>query len=104
MAANIDTSLIVSSLKQDFNLRRLERYLTMAWNSGAKPVIVLSKADLCNDAQAKKAEVEKEAFGAPIHIICSLTGEGLNELKEYLNRGDTTALLGSSGVGEFVNY
>ncbi len=52
----------------------------------------------------KKAEVEKEAFGAPIHIICSLTGEGLNELKEYLNRGDTTALLGSSGVGEFVNY
>jgi ribosome biogenesis GTPase len=100
VAANIDTVLIVSSLNQDFNLRRLERYLTIAWNSGAKPVIVLSKADLCNDAQAKKAEVETVAFGVPIHIICSLTGEGLSELKEYLNRGDTTALLGSSGVGK----
>lgn len=100
VAANIDTVFIVTSLNQDFNLRRLERYLTIAWNSGAKPVIVLSKADLFDKPEVKKAEVETIAFGVPIHIISSLTGEGLNELKNYLNRGKTTALLGSSGVGK----
>lgn len=59
VAANIDTVFIVTSLNQDFNLRRLERYLTIAWNSGAKPVIVLSKADLCDKPEVKKAEVEQ---------------------------------------------
>jgi ribosome biogenesis GTPase len=100
VAANIDTIFIVTSLNQDFNLRRLERYLTIAWNSGAKPVIVLSKADLCADAEAKKAEVETVAFGVPIHIVSSLSGEGLDELEEYLETGYTVALLGSSGVGK----
>jgi len=100
VAANIDTVFIVSSLNQDFNIRRLERYLTIAWNSGAKPVIVLSKADLCEDTQAKKTEVETVAFGVPIHIVSSLSGEGLNELEEYLDTGQTAALLGSSGVGK----
>ena len=100
VAANIDTVFIVTSLNQDFNLRRLERYLTIAWDSGAKPVIVLSKADLCDDAQAKKTEVETIAFGVPIHIVSSLTGKGLNELEEYLKTGYTAALLGSSGVGK----
>ncbi|TDO73397.1 ribosome biogenesis GTPase [Halanaerobium saccharolyticum] len=100
VAANIDTVFIVTSLNQDFNLRRLERYLTIAWNSGAKPVIVLSKADLCDKPEIKKNEVETVAFGVPIHIISSLTGKGLNELKDYLIRGKTAALLGSSGVGK----
>ena len=100
VAANIDNVFIVTSLNQDFNLRRLERYLTIAWNSGANPVIVLSKADLCDKPEVKKAEVETIAFGVPIHIISSLTGEGLNELKDYLNKGKTAALLGSSGVGK----
>ncbi len=100
VAANIDTVFIVTSLNQDFNLRRLERYLTIAWNSGAQPVIVLSKADLCEEAEAKKSEVETIAFGVPIHIVSALNGEGLAELKKYLNRGKTAALLGSSGVGK----
>ncbi|SIR18026.1 ribosome small subunit-dependent GTPase A [Halanaerobium kushneri] len=100
VAANIDTIFIVTSLNQDFNLRRLERYLTIAWDSGAKPVIVLSKADLCEDPEAKKVEVETVAFGVPIHIVSSLSGEGLNELEEYLETGYTAALLGSSGVGK----
>ena len=100
VAANIDTVFIVTSLNQDFNLRRLERYLTITWNSGAKPVIVLSKADLCADPLAKKAEVETVAFGVPIHIVSSLTGEGLDELEDYLKTGYTAALLGSSGVGK----
>jgi len=100
VAANIDTVFIVTSLNQDFNLRRLERYLTIAWDSGAKPVIVLSKADLCADTQAKKREVESVAFGVPIHIVSSLSGEGLDQLEEYLETGHTAALLGSSGVGK----
>jgi ribosome biogenesis GTPase len=100
VAANIDTVFIVTSLNQDFNLRRLERYLTIAWNSGAKPVIVLNKSDLCSDAEAKKTEVEGVAFGVPIHIVSSLTEQGLDQLKEYLEVGQTVALLGSSGVGK----
>jgi len=100
VAANIDTVFIVTSLNQDFNLRRLERYLTIAWNSGAKPVIVLSKADLSEESESKKAEVETVAAGVPVHIVSSVTGRGLDELKQYLNRGETTALLGSSGVGK----
>ncbi len=100
VAANINTVFIVTSLNQDFNLRRLERYLTIAWDSGAKPVIVLSKADLCEKQEAKKTEVETVAFGVPIHIVSALTDEGLDELKKYLNRGKTAAFLGSSGVGK----
>ncbi len=100
VAANIDTVFIVTYLNHDFNLRRLERYLTITWDSEAKPVIVLSKADLADDAGAKKSEVETVAFGVPIHIVSALTGEGLNELSQYLNRGETAAFLGSSGVGK----
>jgi len=100
VAANIDTIFIVTSLNQDFNLRRLERYLTIAWNSGAKPVIILSKADLCADAEEKKKEAESIAIGVSIHIISSLNGQGFAELREYLIKGNTIALLGSSGVGK----
>ena len=100
VASNIDTVFIVTSLNQDFNLRRLERYLTITWNSGANPVIILSKADLSDEPESKRAEVETVAPGVPIHIVSSVTGRGLTELKQYLERGKTASLLGSSGVGK----
>jgi ribosome biogenesis GTPase len=100
LAANVDVALIVTSLNEDMNLRRLERYLTLAWESGATPVLVLTKADLADDVPAVVAEVESVAFGAPVHAISSVTGEGLDELRAHLRQGVTAALLGSSGVGK----
>ncbi|MDI6907983.1 MAG: ribosome small subunit-dependent GTPase A [Thermoanaerobacterales bacterium] len=100
VAANIDTVFLVNALNRDFNLRRIERYLTLAWESGADPVVVLSKTDLCQDVDVKKAAVEAIAFGVPVHAISNLTGEGLEELRPYLGRGRTVALLGSSGAGK----
>ncbi|WP_027339810.1 ribosome small subunit-dependent GTPase A [Halonatronum saccharophilum] len=100
VASNLDTIFIVSSLNQDFNLRRIERYLTIVWESGANPVIVLSKADLCPDVDSKIMEVEGVAFGVPVHPISSLTDEGIGDLSQYLQEGETVALIGSSGVGK----
>lgn len=100
VAANIDTVFIVNALNNDFNIGRLERYLILAWESGANPVIVLSKADLCSDIEQKIAEIEKIAIGVPIHAISSLQDEGLEQLHPYLTEGQTVALLGSSGVGK----
>jgi len=100
LAANVDVALIVTSLNEDMNLRRLERYLTLAWESGATPVLVLTKADLADDVPAVVAEVESVAFCAAVHAISSVTGEGLDELRAHLRPGVTAALLGSSGVGK----
>jgi ribosome biogenesis GTPase len=100
LAANVDVVLIVSSLNEELNLRRLERYLTLAWESGARPVLVLTKADLSDDVPTRVAGVESVAFGAPVHAISSLTGDGLDEVRAYLRPGVTAALLGSSGVGK----
>lgn len=100
VAANIDLVFLVTALNQDFNLRRLERYLILAWESGARPIILLSKADLCDDVEEKLQQVESIAFGVPIHVISSYTGQGMNELVTYLGPGVTVALLGSSGVGK----
>jgi ribosome biogenesis GTPase / thiamine phosphate phosphatase len=100
LAANVDVVLIVSSVNEDLNLRRLERYLTLAWESGARPVIVLTKADLADDVPAAVTAVESVAFGAPVHAISSVTREGLDGLRTYLGPGVTAALLGSSGVGK----
>jgi len=100
LAANVDVVLIVSSVNEDLNLRRLERYLTLAWESGARPVLVLTKSDLADDVPAAVAEVESVAFGAPVHAISSVTGEGLDDVRAYLRPGVTAALLGSSGVGK----
>lgn len=100
IAANIDTVFLVTALNNNFNLRRIERALIMAWESNARPVIVLSKADLCLDTEAKVAEVERIAPGVPIHVISSLVGVGLDTLSHYLGVGETVALLGSSGVGK----
>ena len=100
IAANIDTVFLVTALNNDFNLRRLERYLTLAWESGASPVVVLSKADLCDDVRQKVSDIEAVSIGVPIHVISSVNGTGVDELAAYLIRGRTAALLGSSGAGK----
>lgn len=100
VAANIDTVFLVSGLDKDFNLRRIERYLILAWESGANPVIVLNKADLCNSLEERLAQVETVALGVPIVILSATNYRGLDALKPYLQLGQTVALLGSSGVGK----
>ncbi|WP_261807743.1 ribosome small subunit-dependent GTPase A [Paenibacillus sp. N3.4] len=100
VATNVDTVFLVTALNLDFNVRRLERYLVLAWESGASPVIVLSKADLCDNPEELAAEVSAVAFGVPIHIISTAENRGLEELAVYITKGQTVALLGSSGVGK----
>jgi ribosome biogenesis GTPase len=101
LAANVDTVFLVSALGHDLNLRRIERYLTAAWDSGAAPVVVLTKADLHPDTVADAlVEVESVAFGVPVHAVSNVTREGLEALGQYLGPGKTVALLGSSGVGK----
>ncbi|MGE5554375.1 MAG: ribosome small subunit-dependent GTPase A [Betaproteobacteria bacterium] len=100
VAANVDTIFLVSALTNEFNPRRLERYLVMAWESGATPVIVLNKTDLCPDVEAKAAELGLLAAGVPVHPVSGATGQGLDALLRYLEVGRTVAFLGSSGVGK----
>jgi ribosome biogenesis GTPase len=100
VAANVDTVFLVTDCGRDFKPRRLERYLTATWDSGADPVIVLTKSDLADDVWQTVAEAEAVAFGVPVHAVSSVTGEGLDELDAYLVSGGTIALLGSSGVGK----
>lgn len=106
VASNIDTIFLVNALNKDFNARRIERYLIMAIESGATPVILLSKADLCVDLEEKLKETQRVAAGTPIHIISASCEIGLDELNQYLEPGRTIALLGSSGVGKstLLNY
>ncbi len=100
LAANVDVVLIVTSLNEDLNLRRLERYLTLAWESGARPVFVLTKADLAGDVDEAVAEIASIAFGVPVVPVSNVTREGLDSLRAQLGPGITAALLGSSGVGK----
>jgi ribosome biogenesis GTPase / thiamine phosphate phosphatase len=100
IATNIDTIFLVNSLNDDLNLRRIERYLLLAWESGANPVIILSKVDLCNDLEAKLKEVETVALGVPVIPVSVINKTGLELLSPYLQQGKTVALLGSSGVGK----
>ncbi|RIX60301.1 ribosome small subunit-dependent GTPase A [Paenibacillus nanensis] len=100
VAANIDTVFLVMALNQDFNLRRMERYLLLAWESGANPVIVLSKADLSDDAEGQAAQVQAIAPGVPVHTISAIHTQGLHMLAPYLVQGITIALIGSSGAGK----
>lgn len=99
VAANIDTVFICMSLNNDFSLRRLERYLATAWDSGAVPVIVLTKADLCDNLNAKIAEVETVATGVDVFAVSSLK-DNVSAVLPYLASGKTIAFLGSSGVGK----
>jgi len=100
VGANIDTVFLLTSLNQDFNLRRIERYLLIAWESGANPVIVLSKSDLCDRVAGSIDEMQTVARGVPIHAISVVTGTGLRDIAQYFKQGQTVALLGSSGVGK----
>jgi ribosome biogenesis GTPase / thiamine phosphate phosphatase len=100
LAANIDKVFLVTSLNADLNPRRLERYLTTAYANGALPVVVLTKADLCDDVASALEQVGTVALGTPIHVVSALTGEGMDELLPYLAGNQTVALLGSSGVGK----
>jgi len=100
VAANIDTVFLVSGLDGDYNLRRMERYLVVAWESGANPVIVLNKVDLCNDIAAVIQEVDSIALGVPIIVMSAVNNQGLDELLSHIKKGTTGALLGSSGVGK----
>lgn len=100
VAANVDTVFLVTDCGRDFKPRRLERYLTAAWDSGAAPVIVLTKSDLAADVSETMADAEAIAFGVPVHAVSSVTGEGFGELDPHLLPGQTVALLGSSGVGK----
>jgi ribosome biogenesis GTPase len=99
LVANVDTVLLVSGLDADFNARRLERYLTAAWDSGADPVVVLTKLDLCDDLR-KLGEAEAVALGVPVLPVSNVTGHGLEEVRSLLRPARTFALLGSSGTGK----
>lgn len=100
VAANIDTAFILSSLNQDLNPRRIERYLTLAWDNNVMPVIVLNKADLCEFIDGFISEVEEISAGTPIHAVSALNNDGIEELQKYFEGNKTVAVIGSSGVGK----
>ena len=100
VGANVDVALLAASLNADFSARRLERYLAVAWQSGAQPVIVLTKADLAQDVEAMAAEAEAVAFGVPVIVVSAVTGQGLDAVAEQLKAGETAVIVGSSGVGK----
>ncbi len=102
VSANVDTIFVVSGLDggRNLNLRRIERYLTLAWNSGASPVIVLNKVDLCPDVDIYIRSIEDIAPGISIHPVSAKKRIGLDALRNYLTIGSTAAFLGSSGVGK----
>nr|WP_236561198.1 ribosome small subunit-dependent GTPase A [Pontibacillus sp. HMF3514] len=100
MAANIDIIFLVNALNQDFNVRRMERYLMQVYESGASPVFILTKKDLCDDVEEKIKAVKDIAFGVPIHAVDALHREGIDALRTYMQTGRTISLIGSSGVGK----
>jgi ribosome biogenesis GTPase len=100
VAANVDVVFLVMSLDEDFSLRRLERYLLLARESGAAPVILLTKPDLCEEVAARVAEVAALAGDLPVHLLSPKKNEGIEHVAAYLTAGRTGALLGSSGVGK----
>jgi ribosome biogenesis GTPase len=100
LAANVDALLVAMGLDADFNPRRLERYVALAWESEALPLVVLTKADACADVSARVAEAEAAAPGAPVAALSAVTGAGLETLAPHLSPGRTLALVGMSGVGK----
>ena len=100
LAANIDIAFVVSSLGPELEPRRIERYLVTIWESGATPEIVLTKADRLEDPWPMVAEVEAVALGVPVHVVSSITGQGLDALRARIQPGTTAVLVGSSGVGK----
>ena len=100
ICANVDRVFLVSGLDRDFNLRRIERYLSAVYQGGAQPVIILNKVDLCRDLEIKMAELGTVAFDLPVICTNALSGDGLNQLDPYLEKEKTVAFVGSSGVGK----
>jgi ribosome biogenesis GTPase len=100
LVTNVDTVFLMMSLNADLNPRRIERYLGTLWESGALPVIVLSKADLCPDSSIAVSEIGSAAPGVEIHVLSATAGIGVEALGPYLGPGSTVVLLGSSGVGK----
>ncbi|RJO97558.1 ribosome small subunit-dependent GTPase A [Exiguobacterium sp. RIT452] len=100
ICANVDVALLVMAFGHDFNVRRLERYLTLAWEAGVTPLIVLTKKSLIDSVDDSLSEIEAIAFGTPYFAVDSLTGDGLGALQEVLQPNETIVLVGSSGVGK----
>jgi ribosome biogenesis GTPase / thiamine phosphate phosphatase len=100
LAANVDVAFLVAGLDHDFNLRRLERYLAVAWSSGVRPVIVLNKADVALDLEQRRLDVTSIAPAVPVVVLSARTGDHLDDLLPYLASGATAVVLGSSGVGK----
>src|SRR5438876_2261495 len=100
LAANLDTVFLVCGLDGDFNPRRIERYLVLLWESGARPVLLLNKADLCSTPEMKVAQARAAAPAVELHVVSALRGSGLEALRTYLGPGQTVALVGSSGAGK----
>ncbi|MBN2794041.1 MAG: ribosome small subunit-dependent GTPase A [Clostridia bacterium] len=100
VAANMDYLFVVMSLNEDFNLRRLERYMVGAWESGAEPIVVLTKKDLCPNYEEKTERVETITYGAKTIVVSALEKDGMEQIEPYFQPGKTIALIGSSGVGK----
>jgi len=100
LGANIDTIFIVSGLDNEFNLRKIERYLTAVYAGGSNPVIVLNKSDLCENPAEPMNAVRSISNGEPVHVVSAKTGEAISELYTYCRKGETVLLTGASGVGK----
>jgi ribosome biogenesis GTPase len=100
ICANVDRVFLVTGLDRDFNLRRIERYLSAVYEGGAKPVIVLNKVDLCEDLESKLSDLGTVVFDLPVICTNALSGEGLEQMLPYLEQGKTVTFVGSSGVGK----
>jgi ribosome biogenesis GTPase len=100
LAANVDVAAIVEGLQPEPDLGRIERLLVLSWESGAQPIVLLTKADGAMDAEAIREDVRAAAPGVPVHVISAATGQGLDEMTGYLGQGRTLALLGPSGAGK----
>ena len=100
MAANVDTVFLVAALNSELNIRRIERYLTVIWESGARPVIILNKADLSDEGRALVARVEVIAPGVDVYLTSAVTDDGVEAVRPYLAEGQTVVFVGSSGVGK----
>jgi ribosome biogenesis GTPase / thiamine phosphate phosphatase len=100
IAANIDVVFVVAALTHEFNIARIERYLTLVWDSGAQPVVVLNKADLASDIAATLLEFQTIAPAIPVHVVSAIAVGGLDALCAYVLSGRTVAFVGSSGVGK----
>jgi ribosome biogenesis GTPase len=100
LAANVDVVFVVTSVNAEFNVRRLERYMTVAWESGARPVVLLSKSDLAEDLEELRIQAEMAAPGVEVISVSSVTGDGLADVRAHLGEGRTVVFTGSSGVGK----